>query len=108
MAERDLRKAQRIAAELPMKLTFASGHAFIIKRWDFSSNGVFLDVNDDILALAIPNDIVEVQFQGTNHRPPVMSAQIIRITEKGLALSLKDTLIEGDAEPNPSSELNTD
>lgn len=97
MAERDLRKAQRIAAELPMKITLPSGASFVIKTWDFSSSGVFLDVNAEVLALAELNSMVEVQFQGTNHRPPVMSAQIVRIADSGIALVLKDTVIVGDA-----------
>ena len=104
MAERDLRKAQRIAAELPMKLTLPTGESFVIKTWDFSSSGVFLEVNNEILALASAQAIVEVQFQGTNYRPPVMSAQIVRITEKGIALVLKDTVVEGDAASDTPTE----
>lgn len=97
MAERDQRKSQRIAVELPMKLTLANGEVFEINTWDFSDNGVFLNVDETIRNQATVNSIVRVQFQGTNYKPPVMSAKIVRVAEKGLALELKETLIAGDA-----------
>ena len=97
MSERDQRKAQRIAVELPMKLTLANGEVFEINTWDFSDNGVFLKVDEAIRDQATVNSIVRVQFQGTNYKPPVMSAKIVRVAEKGLALQLKETLIAGDA-----------
>lgn len=97
MAERDLRKSQRIAVELPMKLTLANGDCHEIKTWDFSDSGVFLSVNDSIRKLATVNSIVRIQFQGTNFTPPVMSAKIVRVAEHGIALVLRDMLVPGDA-----------
>lgn len=97
MAERDSRKSQRIAVELPMKLTLANGDCHEIKTWDFSDSGVFLSVTDAIREDATVNSIVRIQFQGTNFTPPVMSAKIVRIAEHGIALVLKDMLVPGDA-----------
>lgn len=99
MATRDLRKAQRIAVELPMRLTLANGEAFDIRTWDFSDSGVFVAVDQEIMDKATVNSIVRVQFQGTNHTPPIVSAKVLRKTDKGLALVLQDTLVDGDA-PN--------
>jgi len=101
MAERDLRKAQRIAAELPMKVTLDDGSHHVIKTWDFSSSGVFIEATADILARAQTDALVQVQFQGTNYTPPIMTARIIRVTEKGLALKLEETVQEGDASHLP-------
>lgn len=97
MAERDQRKAQRISVELPMQLTLDNGEQFQIKTWDFSANGVYLIADDTIRNRAEVDASVQVQFQGTNYTPPVLSAKIIRITNTGLALQLQETLIQGDA-----------
>jgi len=97
MSDRDLRKSQRIAVELPMKLTAATGEEFVIRTWDFSDKGVFLTVSDDVLEYALVDSVVKIQFQGTNFKPPVMVAKVIRTTDKGIALELRDTLVEGDA-----------
>jgi hypothetical protein len=97
MSERDNRKSQRIAVELPMKLTLAGGESFTIKTWDFSDSGVFIENTENINELATVNSIVRIQFQGTNYTPPVMSAKVVRVTDAGIALILKDTLIEGNA-----------
>ena len=97
-AERDQRKAQRIAVELPMQITAANGEKFDIQTWDFSDSGVFVAVDEARQALMPVNSIVQVQFQGTNHTPPIVSAKVIRATSKGVALQLRDTLREGSAE----------
>jgi hypothetical protein len=97
MSQRDMRKSHRIAVELPMKLTLANGESHEIRTWDFSSSGVFITANAEVLTSATVNSIVRIQFQGTNYTPPVLSAKIVRIADNGLALVLQDTLIEGDA-----------
>ena len=97
MSQRDMRKSHRIAVELPMKLTLASGENYEIRTWDFSSSGVFVAASEEVLSKATVNSIVRIQFQGTNYTPPIMSAKIIRVTENGVALVLQETLIEGDA-----------
>jgi hypothetical protein len=80
-----------------MKLTLASGDVFEISTWDFSDNGVFITTDTEISSLATVNSIVRIQFQGTNFTPPVMAAKVLRVTDSGIALQLKDTLKPGDA-----------
>ncbi len=97
MSDRDLRKSQRIAVELPMKLIAADGESFIINTWDFSDNGVFLTNTEKTLKHIHLNSIVHVQFQGTDHTPPILSAKVIRVGENGIGLELKETVVPGDA-----------
>ncbi|WP_320827641.1 PilZ domain-containing protein [Reinekea sp.] len=95
MLGKNFRHAQRIAVELPIKMTTSDGVCFDTKTWDFSNSGVFLIASDAVKRAALIHSIVRVQFQGTNFRPPVMSAMVVRYTEVGLALILLDTEIAG-------------
>jgi len=95
MLGRTLRQSQRIAVELPMKIIMPDGGSFDIHTWDFSDSGVFLKTTDEVKQAATVNSIVFVQFQGTNFKPPVMTAKIVRCTEVGIALALIDTASEG-------------
>ncbi|WP_320827639.1 PilZ domain-containing protein [Reinekea sp.] len=95
MDGKTFRQAQRIAVELPIKMTTLNGLSFDIHTWDFSSNGVLLMATDAVRHAIAVNSIVRVQFQGTNFRPPVMNAKVVRYTDAGLALTLLDTEVEG-------------
>ena len=97
MSDRDLRKSQRIAVELPMKLIAADGESFIINTWDFSDKGVFLPISEETRKHVHLNSIVHIQFQGTDHTPPVLSAKVVRVGDSGIGIELKDTIIPGDA-----------
>lgn len=89
------RQSQRIAVELPIKLTTTDGISFDILTWDFSNSGLLLRASDAAKQAAVEGSIVRVQFQGTNHRPPVMTAKVVRCSEIGIALILLDTEVEG-------------
>jgi hypothetical protein len=80
-----------------MAVTTADGTVFDIKTWDFSDNGVFIAADTLTLENITVNSVVHIQFQGTNFTPPVMSAKVLRVTDSGIALQLKDTLKPGDA-----------
>ena len=71
------------------------GVSFEIHTWDFSDTGVLLMATEAVKQAATVNSIVFVQFQGTNFKPPVMTAKIVRCTEVGIALVLLDTAAEG-------------
>ncbi len=80
-----------------MKLIAADGTSFIINTWDFSDNGVFLSANEENLKHIHLNSVVHVQFQGTEHTPPVVSAKVMRVGETGIGLELQETIVPGDA-----------
>lgn len=98
MKKNDSRRAQRIAATLPMKLSCSDGKSFEITTWDFSDNGVFLEVEDAVRHHLSVNAKVNLQFQNTNFEPPIVSATVVRMTNSGIALELKETIKDGHAQ----------
>lgn len=101
MFEKDQRKSQRIAVELPMQVETTAGDVFLIKTWDFSASGVFLAIDATVKQQFAMDDTVKLQFQGTNYTPPVIQARVIRITDTGIGLKIEDELVPGDADSKP-------
>lgn len=98
MIEKDQRKAQRIAVELPAQITTENSTVLHAHTWDFSDNGVYVSLDENEIEMVPLHSKVKIQLIGTNYDTPILSGEVVRVTVRGIAIHLEDVLEEGNAD----------
>ncbi|TCS40339.1 PilZ domain-containing protein [Reinekea marinisedimentorum] len=89
MQNSDRRYAQRIAVELPTQITTRGGRVLNVHTWDFSDKGAYVAMTEEEAGSIDLGSYVTIQLTGTNYETPSLSAEVIRKTERGIALKLE-------------------